>query len=127
MQTRTSARLPSRRLCRRGLCQGFLPGAADLAGRRVPAVLPATQEVQAGAQDVRPRRQDGAAAPASPVAAEPDVRPAVLDAAHLEAVALAQDARQRRRASAERPEAGVPIARVAVLGAVRLAFPEAAP
>src|SRR5207253_5684773 len=97
MRIRASARLPSRRLCRHGLCPGFPRGAGDLVvGRHAPAVPPEAQQVRAAVRDVRPQCLDHVVPPALAVTETQPVRQAVRDAIRLEEAASAQDEPRRR-------------------------------
>ena len=133
MQTKAWARLLSRHLYRPGPCPGFLPVAADLAGTRVPAVLPVgrraalAERMLPAAVDGRPPHL-GHAEPLALLVAAPDVRPAARGVVRLAEAASALDVRLPHRASAarsEQPEAEAPSARLAALGAARLGLPKA--
>src|SRR5205814_8599266 len=72
---RTSARLPSRRPCRRGLCRELPRAAADLVGRHARAVPPEAQQAPAGVGHGPPPARPGRVAPeASPAGAWPPGR-----------------------------------------------------
>jgi hypothetical protein len=71
-QIRASAHLPFHRLCHRGLCLGLHRVAADLAGLRVAAVMPAVQGLLAAVL-----------AKELPAAVARDVQLAVLDVVRL--------------------------------------------